>query len=162
MFGLTPEATLGLISTAGGIVSGFLLNQQKIKAKAAETQIKLLAAQTEYAAKRSAFGNEEFKTRTRDVFSSLTRRIFVLMITSAVVLMMFAPLIAEMLGITMGTAVPVERTTGGSYLFGLIDTTKTEVVYEVIQQAMVTPQYLKELMIMIGTFYLGLSGIKQK
>jgi hypothetical protein len=53
--------------------------------------------------------------------------------------------------------VPVETQTGGSYLFGIIDTTKTVTEYLRFDNAIVHFEWLKISILAAGSFYLGKS-----
>jgi hypothetical protein len=86
-----------------------------------------------------------------DPFAKLTRRIFVL---SMVALGAWA-----MMGALTGLdiVVPVTTEVGGSYLFGIFDTTKTVTEYLRFENAIVHFEWLKTSILAAGAFYLGKS-----
>ena len=59
-----------------------------------------------------------------------------------------------------GTQVPIEVTTGGSYLFGLIDTTETTTVWQALE-GMVTPDWLPFAIMNVIGFYFGAASMKR-
>lgn len=153
----TPEALLGLVGGGAGIVSGLIANMVKAKADLAKTQMDMLAAQTEAGMKMIDARTMEFKTKTSSPFVNMTRRLLVLGFLVMIFIISMVPSIIPEIGI----AVPVERSSGGSFLFGLIDTTKTWTEWNVVQQAVMIPDWAREVAIMIFSFYTTSSSVKR-
>ena len=86
-----------------------------------------------------------------DPFAKMTRRIFVL----SMVAMGAWAMIAGLTGLDI--VVPVQTTQGGSYLFGLVDTTKQVTEYLRFENAVVEFEWLKISLLAAGSFYLGKS-----
>ena len=86
-----------------------------------------------------------------DPFAKMTRRIFVL----SMVAMGAWAMIAGLTGLDI--VVPVTQEVGGSYLFGIIDTTKTVTEYLRFENAVVEFEWLKISLLAAGSFYLGKS-----
>jgi len=86
-----------------------------------------------------------------DPFAKMTRRIFVL----SMVAMGAWAMLAGLTGLDI--VVPVTTQVGGSYLFGIIDTTKTVTEYLRFENAVVEFEWLKISLLAAGSFYLGKS-----
>jgi len=86
-----------------------------------------------------------------DPFAKMTRRIFVL----SMVAMGAWAMVAGLTGLDI--VVPVTTQVGGSYLFGIIDTTKTVTEYLRFENAVVEFEWLKISLLAAGSFYLGKS-----
>jgi len=157
MMGLTPEAMLGLLGGAAGIVSGLTANLVKSKAEMAKMQMQMLAAQTEAGVKMLAATTQEFETKTSNGFVNVTRRTLVLGFLLMIFVISMTPAIVGEVGI----AVPVLKQSGGVYLFGLIDTTKEWTEWEVVKQAVMIPDWAREVAVMIFSFYTTSSSVKR-
>ena len=86
-----------------------------------------------------------------DPFAKMTRRIFVL----SMVAMGAWAMLAGLTGLDV--VVPVTKEVGGSYLFGIIDTTKQVTEYLRFENAVVEFEWLKISILAAGSFYLGKS-----
>jgi len=65
---------------------------------------------------------------------------------------------AMLAGLTgLDIVVPVTTEVGGSYLFGIVDTTKTVTEYLRFENAVVEFEWLKISLLAAGSFYLGKS-----
>jgi hypothetical protein len=65
---------------------------------------------------------------------------------------------AMLAGLTgLDIIVPVQQQVGGSYLFGIVDTTKTVTEYLRFENAVVEFEWLKISLLAAGSFYLGKS-----
>jgi len=85
----------------------------------------------------------------------MTRRVLVLGFMAMIfVISAIAPWLSD-----IGVAVPVEVQKGWSFLFW--DNVRTEVEYQVIKDAVVFPEWAKEVAIMIFSFYVGASAVKR-
>jgi hypothetical protein len=157
MLGMTPEAVLGLLGGGAGIASGLLANAVKAKADIAKMQMQNMIAQTEAGIKMLEATNKEFETKTSNSFVNMTRRVLVLgFLTMIFVIAMTPAFVGE-----IGIAVPVVKQTGGSYLFGLIDTSREWTEWEVVKQAVMIPDWAREVAIMIFSFYTTSSSVKR-
>jgi hypothetical protein len=105
---------------------------------------------------RAEIADKEFKVRTQDRFSSATRRVLVLGFLSMVAFISLAPMFTP-----IDIAVPVEKSSGGNYLFGLIDTTKRWTEWEIIQGAAMFRSSYDQIMLSIFSFYVGSSAVKR-
>jgi len=156
MFGMGPEVLLAAGGNLMGIVSGLLANAQKAKADQHKMMMEKLTFDLEREKIHSELSNKEFQVRTSDKFSSLTRRILVLAFLAMVVVISLAPMIAP-----IDIAVPVEMKSGGKYLFGLIDTTKTWTEWKIIEHAAMFRTTYDQVLIMVFSFYVGSSAVKR-
>jgi len=153
MFGV--EAILAIASNGVGIVSGLMANAQKAKADEQKLLMERLTFDKEMMQLRSELSNKEFQVRVGDKFSSMTRRVLVLGFMAMIfVISAIAPWFSD-----IGVAVPVEVQKGWSFLFW--DNVRTEVEYQVIKDAVVFPEWAKEVAIMIFSFYVGASAVKR-
>ena len=100
--------------------------------------------------------NKEFEIRSKDRFSSMTRRILVLFFMIMVAVISIAPMIG-----TVDIAVPVEMKSGGKYLLGLIDTSKTWIEWHTIKNAVMFRENFDTILVMIFSFYVGSSSVKR-
>lgn len=148
-----------LITMAGGAAMGGLFKMidkaQEAKRAQQEMMIGMMKAKTEQAeaaSKRATKAADAAAARiANDPFAKVTRRIFVL---SMVALGAWA-----MMGALTGLDiyVPVERTSGSSWLFGIFDNTKTQLEYIRLENALVHFEWLKTSILAAGAFYLGKS-----
>jgi len=148
-----------VLTMAGGAAMGglfkFMDQAQKNKAE----QMKMMMADRQQKADiRNADRESASKSADaaaarvgNDPFAKMTRRIFVL----SMVGMGAWAMIAGLTGLDI--VVPVTQETGGSYLFGIIDTTKTVTEYLRFENAVVEFEWLKISLLAAGSFYLGKS-----
>mgnify|MGYP003635623156 CR=1 FL=1 len=146
MLGLGTEVLLAGGGNILGIVSGLLANGQKAKADQQKLMMERLAFDGEQMKARAELANVEFKLRSKDRFSSVTRRVLVLGFLAMIFLII---------------AVPVQMTSGGKYLFGLIDTTKTWTEWQVIKEAAMFRESYDHVLLAIFSFYIGSSAVKR-
>ena len=156
MFGLPTEIILSLGSTVMGVVSSLLANAQKAKADQHKMMMERLTFDVERMKAQSEMSNKEFEIRSKDRFSSMTRRILVLFFMIMVAVISIAPMIG-----TVDIAVPVEMKSGGKYLLGLIDTSKTWIEWHTIKNAVMFRQNFDTILVMIFSFYVGSSSVKR-
>lgn len=156
MLGLGTEILLAAGGNIMGIVSGLLANAQKAKADQHKMMMEQLTFNLERMKIQSELSNKEFETRTKDKFSSFTRRLLVLSFLAMVILISVAPMLT---GINI--AVPTEMKSGGKYLLGLIDTTKTWTEWTIIEGAAMFRSTYDQVLIMIFSFYVGSSAVKR-
>ena len=148
-----------LLTMGGGALMGglfkFMDNAQKNKQKQQEMLMKMNQQKSDLAnadrESATASANAAANRVGNDPFAKLTRRIFVL---SMVALGAWA-MVGALTGLDI--VVPVETTTGGSYLFGIVDTTKTVTEYLRFENAIVQFEWLKISILAAGSFYLGKS-----
>ena len=148
-----------LITMGGGALMGglfkFMDNAQKNKQKQQEMLMQMNQQTHEHklADRESASKSADAAANRvgNDPFAKLTRRMFVL---SMVALGAWA-MIAGLTGLDI--VVPVTTEVGGSYLFGIIDTTKTVTEYLRFENAVVHFEWLKTSILAAGAFYLGKS-----
>ena len=148
-----------VLTMAGGAAMGglfkFMDQAQKNKAE----QMKMMMADRQ---QKADIADQERKSATEsanaaaarvgnDPFAKMTRRIFVL----SMVGMGAWAMIAGLTGLDI--VVPVQTQTGGSYLFGLVDTTKNVTEYLRFENAVVEFEWLKISLLAAGSFYLGKS-----
>lgn len=156
MFGLPTEIVLSLGSTVMGVVSSLLANAQKAKADQHKMMMERLTFDVERMKAQSEMSNREFEIRSKDRFSSMTRRILVLFFMIMVAVISIAPMIG-----TVDIAVPVEMKSGGKYLLGLIDTSKTWIEWHTIKNAVMFRENFDTILVMIFSFYVGSSSVKR-
>ena len=156
MFGLPTEIILSLGSTVMGVVSSLLANAQKAKADQHKMMMERLTFDVERMKAQSEMSNREFEIRSKDRFSSMTRRILVLFFMIMVAVISIAPMIG-----TVDIAVPVEMKSGGKYLLGLIDTSKTWIEWHTIKNAVMFRENFDTILVMIFSFYVGSSSVKR-
>ncbi len=131
----------------GSLVSLFSMNM-KNKSNLMNNAIKGLAAQSQATI-------DNTKEVNKSPFMAMTRRILALGIFTIVAAIVLVPMVFPETIVNIGQEVK----TGGSYLFGLIDTTKTTVVYDTLKGA-VMPEYVGQMFrVVIGT-YMGASITK--
>ena len=148
-----------LITMAGGAAMGglfkFMDQAQKNKQKQMEMMMKDRQQQADLknADRESASKSADAAANRvgNDPFSKLTRRIFVLSMLALGAWAMMGALTG------LDIVVPVTTETGGSYLFGIIDTTKTVTEYLRFENAIVHFEWLKTSILAAGAFYLGKS-----
>ena len=146
-----------VMTMAGGAAMGHIFKMmsaaQEAKKQQQEMMINMMRAKTEEAdaasTRATAAADAAANRVGNDPFAKMTRRIFVL----AVVLMVFAYLLAPMFGTTI--SVPVEVQKGFNFL-GLIDTTKTVTEY-ITLNSMVSFKEIWITFLAAGSFYLGKS-----
>lgn len=148
-----------VLTMAGGAAMGglfkFMDQAQKNKAE----QMKMMMADRQQKADiRNADRESASKSADaaaarvgNDPFAKMTRRIFVLSMVGMGAWAMLAGLTG------LDIIVPVTQETGGSYLFGIIDTTKTVTEYLRFENAVVEFEWLKISLLAAGSFYLGKS-----
>jgi hypothetical protein len=148
-----------VLTMAGGAAMGglfkFMDQAQKNKAE----QMKMMMADRQQKADiRNADRESASKSADaaaarvgNDPFAKMTRRIFVLSMVGMGAWAMLAGLTG------LDIVVPVTQETGGSYLFGIIDTTKTVTEYLRFENAVVEFEWLKISLLAAGSFYLGKS-----
>ena len=85
----------------------------------------------------------------------IRRFIVVVAMCAGVGVVFFAPLLNQV------TNVPLQVTTGGTWLFGLIDTTKTVTEY-VKLEGWVTPEWLPVTIMNIIGFYFGSAAMARR
>jgi hypothetical protein len=156
MFGLGTEVILAIGGNIVGVVSGLLANAQKAKADQHKMMMERLTFDMERMKAQSEMSNKEFELRSKDRFSSMTRRVLVLFLMIMVAVISLAP----MLG-TVDIAVPVEMKSGGKYLLGLIDTSKTWIEWHTIKNAVMFRENFDTILVMIFSFYVGSSAVKR-
>jgi len=156
MFGLPTEIVLSLGSTVMGVVSSLVANAQKAKADQHKMIMERLTFDVERMKAQSEMSNKEFEIRSKDRFSSMTRRILVLFFMIMVAVISIAPMIG-----TVDIAVPVEMKSGGKYLLGLIDTSKTWIEWHTIKNAVMFRENFDTILVMIFSFYVGSSSVKR-
>lgn len=156
MLGLGTEVILAIGGNLVGVFSGLLANAQKAKADQQKLMMERLAFDVEHMKARAEIADKEFKVRTQDRFSSATRRVLVLGFLAMVAFISLAPIFAP-----IDIAVPVEKSSGGNYLFGLIDTTKRWTEWEIIQGAAMFRSSYDQIALMIFSFYVGSSAVKR-
>jgi len=148
-----------LITMGGGALMGglfkFMDNAQKNKQK----QMEMMMADRQ---QKADIANQERESASKsadaaanrvgnDPFAKLTRRIFVL---SMVALGAWA-MVGGLTGLDI--IVPITQEVGGSYLFGIVDTTKTVTEFVRLENALVHFEWLKTSILAAGAFYLGKS-----
>jgi len=148
-----------LITMGGGALMGgvfkFIDNAQKAKAE----QMKMMMADRQ---QKADIANQERESASKsadaaanrvgnDPFAKLTRRIFVL---SMVALGAWA-MVGGLTGLDI--IVPITQEVGGSYLFGIVDTSKTVTEFVRLENALVHFEWLKTSILAAGAFYLGKS-----
>jgi len=148
-----------LITMGGGALMGgvfkFIDNAQKAKAE----QMKMMMADRQ---QKADIANQERESASKsadaaanrvgnDPFAKLTRRIFVL---SMVGLGAWA-MVGGLTGLDI--IVPITQEVGGSYLFGIVDTSKTVTEFVRLENALVHFEWLKTSILAAGAFYLGKS-----
>jgi hypothetical protein len=148
-----------VLTMAGGAAMGglfkFMDQAQKNKQAQMEMMMKDRQQQHEHklADRESASKSADAAANRvgNDPFAKMTRRIFVL----SMVAMGAWAMIAGLTGLDI--VVPVQTQTGGSYLFGLVDTTKNVTEYLRFENAVVEFEWLKISLLAAGSFYLGKS-----
>ena len=148
-----------VLTMAGGAAMGglfkFMDQAQKNKQAQMEMMMKDRQQQHEHKlADRESASKSADAAAARvgnDPFAKLTRRIFVL----SMVAMGAWAMLAGLTGLDI--IVPVQTQTGGSYLFGIVDTTKTVTEYLRFENAVVEFEWLKISLLAAGSFYLGKS-----
>lgn len=148
-----------VLTMAGGAAMGglfkFMDNAQKNKQKQMEMMMKdrqqLHDQKMEDRESTSKSADAAAQRVGSDPFAKMTRRIFVL----SMVAMGAWAMIAGLTGLDI--VVPVTQEVGGSYLFGIIDTTKTVTEYLRFENAVVEFEWLKISLLAAGSFYLGKS-----
>ena len=148
-----------VLTMAGGAAMGglfkFMDNAQKNKQKQMEMMMKdrqqLHDQKMEDRESTSKSADAAAQRVGSDPFAKMTRRMFVL----SMVAMGAWAMIAGLTGLDI--VVPVTQEVGGSYLFGIIDTTKTVTEYLRFENAVVEFEWLKISLLAAGSFYLGKS-----
>jgi hypothetical protein len=148
-----------VLTMAGGAAMGGLFKFMDQAQKNKQEQMKMMMADRQQKADiRNADRESASKSADaaaarvgNDPFAKMTRRIFVL----SMVAMGAWAMIAGLTGLDI--VVPVTTETGGSYLFGLIDTTKQVTEYLRFENAVVEFEWLKISLLAAGSFYLGKS-----
>jgi hypothetical protein len=148
-----------VLTMAGGAAMGglfkFMDQAQKNKQAQMEMMMKDRQQQHEHrlADRKSATESADAAAKRvgNDPFAKMTRRIFVL----SMVAMGAWAMLAGLTGLDI--VVPVTTEVGGSYLFGIIDTTKTVTEYLRFENAVVEFEWLKISLLAAGSFYLGKS-----
>jgi len=156
MFGLGTEVILAIGGNIVGVISGLVANSQKSKADHQKMLMERLTFDVERMKAQSEMSNKEFELRSKDRFSSMTRRVLVLFFMIMIAVISLAP----MLG-TVDIAVPVEMKSGGKYLLGLIDTSKTWIEWHTIKNAVMFRENFDTILVMIFSFYVGSSAVKR-
>ena len=156
MLGLGTEVLLAGGGNILGIVSGLLANAQRFKADQQKLMMERLAFDAEQMKIRSEVANKEFELRSKDRFSSITRRILVLGFLVLIAVISLAPMFSQ-----VDIAVPIEMSSGNKYLFGLIDTTKTWTEWQVIKSAAMWREAYDHVLLSIFAFYIGSSAVKR-
>lgn len=134
LMGFIPELAGGLF---GAVVT---LWSQSMKDKA-EQHGQLI----ETLKVHSGIQSDRNKVASSNAGFSWTRRVIALSVTSVVVGAFWYS----------GTniVVPREVTEGGSYLFGVIDTTVTNVKYEAIEGSLILPELITSFRVIIGAYF---------
>lgn len=148
-----------VLTMAGGAAMGglfkFMDQAQKNKQAQMEMMMKDRQQQHEHklADRESASKSADAAAKRvgNDPFAKMTRRIFVL----SMVAMGAWAMLAGLTGLDI--VVPVTTEVGGSYLFGIVDTTKTVTEYLRFENAVVEFEWLKISLLAAGSFYLGKS-----
>lgn len=148
MFGLPFEAIEFIFS---GVMGSFV-TYHAIKAKAEAARHEMLIKGLVTQNKATIDLNESIN---RSPFMSMTRRILAF---GALFLLIFV-MIAGYFDNEVIVNVAREVKTGGSYLFGLIDTTKTEIVYQELRGIVILPWFKHVVIIVFGTYF-GSSIVK--
>lgn len=156
MLGLGTEVILAIGGNLVGVFSGLLANAQKAKADQQKLMMERLAFDAEQMKIRSEVANKEFELRSKDRFSSITRRILVLGFLVLIAVISLAPMFSQ-----VDIAVPIEMSSGNKYLFGLIDTTKTWTEWQVIKSAAMWREAYDHVLLSIFAFYIGSSAVKR-
>jgi hypothetical protein len=156
VFGLPLDIVLAIGSNIMGCATGLIANSQKAKAEQHRMIMERLTFDVERMKIQSELSNSEFELRSKDRFSSVTRRILVIFFVILIAVISLAPMFG-----TVNIAIPVELKSGGKYLFGLIDTTKTWTEWQIIQDSVMFRENYDTLLIMIFSFYLGSSSVKR-
>ena len=156
MFGLPLDIVLAIGSNIMGCATGLIANSQKSKAEQHKMMMERLTFDVERMKAQSEMSNKEFELRSKDRFSSMTRRVLVLFFMIMIAVISLAP----MLG-TVDIAVPVEMKSGGKYLLGLIDTSKTWIEWHTIKNAVMFRENFDTILVMIFSFYVGSSAVKR-
>ena len=148
MFGLPFEAIEFIASGIIGAFGTIVATKMKMEAQRSELMIRGLVAQSN----ATIALNEQVN---KSPFMAMTRRILALGVLAIMAIVMVGGWISP------DTAVNVVREikSGGSYLFGLIDTRSTEIVYESVKGIVVLPWFKHIALIVFGTYF-GSSVVK--
>ena len=147
MFGLPVEAISMLGSTALGGVMKMWAQSQADKAE----QHKMMMGYN----KSIKEGVDSARNYQNPNAAWIRRFIVVTSLAAGIGVVFLAPLLGQ------STNIPVEVTTGGRYLFGIFDNTKTAIEY-VTMEGWVTPEWLPVSIMNIIGFYFGSAAMTRK
>jgi|TARA_R100001463_G_scaffold3868_2_gene15261 uncharacterized membrane protein YfcA len=147
MFGLPVEAISMLGSTALGGVMKMWAQSQADKAE----QHKMMMGYN----KSIQEGVDSARNYQNPNAAWIRRFIVVTSLAAGIGVVFLAPLLGQ------STNIPVEVTTGGKYLFGIFDNTKTAIEY-VTMEGWVTPEWLPVSIMNIIGFYFGSAAMTRK
>lgn len=148
MFGLPFEAMEFIVSGALGAFTTYHAVKAKADANRQELIIKGLAARNGATIDLNASVNAS-------PFMAMTRRILAFGALFILAFVMIGGYFAPEVVVNVAR----EIKTGGSYLFGLIDTTNTEIVYEKLKGIVILPWFSHVVIIVFGTYF-GSSIVK--
>jgi hypothetical protein len=148
-----------VLTMAGGAAMGGLFKFMDQAQKNKQAQMEMMMKDRQQKAdirnadreSASKSADDAAKRVGNDPFAKMTRRIFVL----SMVAMGAWAMLAGLTGLDI--VVPVSKEVGGSYLFGIIDTSKTVTEYLRFENAVVEFEWLKISLLAAGSFYLGKS-----
>ena len=147
MFGLPVESISMLGSTALGGVMKMWAQSQADKAD----QHKMMLGYN----KSIQEGVDSASDDQNPKAAWIRRCIVVTSLAAGIGVVFLAPLLGQ------STNIPVEVTTGGKYLFGIFDNTKTAIEY-VTMEGWVTPEWLPVSIMNIIGFYFGSAAMTRK
>ncbi len=134
-----------LLPLVSGLIGGSVVKLFSMSMQYKAEQNKLMMA---LATQRQDAINEVNKLDTKESFS-FTKRVIALSVTAIVVgafiMAYFAP------GVPINVMTEVQ--TGGSYLFGLIDTTETEQVWTQLKGAVILPEVMNSFKLICGVYF---------
>lgn len=122
----------------GAIVKLFSMSMQN-KAEERKATLDALSARQDNI-------NQVNKVASNNNYFAFTRRVIALSITSVIVLLALFPIVQPI-------NVLQEVQTGGSYLFGLIDTTQIEQEWVQLQGSVVLPVIIPSFQAIIGAYF---------
>lgn len=129
----------------GGIFGAFVkLKSMEIQNKKEEHQMMLATM-----SKKAEIISEVNKIAVENKGFSFARRTIAFAVTSIIVIIAILPLFIPSLGINVLTEVQE----GGSYLFGLIDTTETKQVWVKLQGAVLIPEVALSFQAIVGAYF---------
>ena len=148
MFGLPFEAIEFIASGLIGALGTIVATKMKMASQHSELMIRGLIAQNDATIKLNNQVNNS-------PFMAMTRRA----LAFGVMIIIMGIMLAGYFNPDMVVNVTREINTGGSYLFGLIDTRVTTIVYEELKGIVVLPWFKHIALIVFGTYF-GSSTVK--